>query len=206
MPVSLEVISLDSESMYKEGKKLYSMFKESGNVVIKVPVSTAESKSDPQFEGLKTIKKLSSEGIAVNVTLIMSPEQALLAAKAGAKYVSPFAGRIDDHIRAKNEISFEKQDYYDVDEKNHDSGVYCGVHLVENIADIFDNYEFDCEIIAASLRNPRQVRECALANSDIATIPFSVLKNMLSHTKTFEGVSKFKEDVVNEYRNLMSSR
>lgn len=202
LPISLEVISLETDEIIAEGKKLFDIFKEQGNVIVKVPVNTAESISDKQFSGLQAIKKLSSIGIALNVTLIMTPEQALLAAKAGAKYVSPFAGRIDDHIRVTYEKTFEKTEYFEIDEKLHDKGIHSGIHLVENIRTIFDNYEFDCEIIAASLRNPRQVRECALVGSDIATIPFSVLKEMLAHKKTFEGVSAFKNDIVPEYKDV----
>ncbi len=205
LPISLEVISLDTESIISEGKQLYSLFKEHGNVIVKVPVNTAESENESQFSGLQAIKKLSSEEIPTNVTLIMTPEQALLAAKAGATYVSPFAGRIDDHIRTTFEKTFEKTEYFDADENLHDKGIHSGVHLVENIRTIFDNYDFSCEIISASLRNPRQVRECALVGSDIATIPFSVLKQMVSHKKTIEGVSAFKKDVVPEYKEVFKN-
>lgn len=207
LPVSLEVISTDHENMFKEGKRLYKLFKQHGNVVIKVPINSSEDSEgkDSDFEALQTIQRLSSEDIPVNVTLIMNPEQALVAAKAGARYVSPFAGRIDDHIRKKHDIDFEKTDYYESCEERHDKGVFCGVDLVEQIKDIFNNYHLDCEIIAASLRNPRQVRECALVGSDIATIPFSVLKNMLKHEKTHEGIKKFKQDVVPEYKELFNN-
>jgi transaldolase len=94
--------------------------------------------------------------------LIITPEQALVAAKSGAGYLSPFAGRIDDHLRKKHGMAFGKEDYYKENERMHDNGIYSGVYLVESIRAILDNYGFNSEIIPASLRNPRQVRECAL--------------------------------------------
>ena len=206
-PVSLEVMSTKAEDMIREAEILYRKFNPVAyNVVIKVPINTYHG----YYEGLKTIKALSEEGIPVNCTLIMTPEQALLAAKAGARYVSPFAGRIDDYLRVKKGLvpgkDFQKGDYYPFEgEDVDDNGIVSGSDLVVTIADIFSNYDFDTEIIASSIRNPRQVREAALAGADIATVPFKVLEAMLLHPKTEEGVRKFSEDAEKaDYRRVFS--
>ncbi len=209
-PVSLEVIGNTEEEMYRQAKTLFEKFNGvAGNVVIKIPVNPeTEEGGKNAFDGLKVIKALSDERIPVNVTLIMTPVQALLAAKAGAKYVSPFAGRIDDYLRSSKKITFEKHDYFPAeglvfgDEIVNDNGIVSGVDLVGSIRDIFDNYDFDTEILAASVRNARQVRELAEVGADIATIPFVVLKDMISHYKTREGMVKFANDTVPEYREI----
>ncbi|WP_038057374.1 fructose-6-phosphate aldolase [Thermodesulfobacterium hydrogeniphilum] len=156
-PVSLEVIATDFEGMVKEAKELAKM---GDNVVIKIPFTV---------EGTKAIKALVSEGIKVNVTLVFSPLQALIAAKAGATYVSPFIGRLDD-------IS-------------HD-----GISMLEEIIQIYDVYGFETEIIAASIRHVDHVRRCALLGVDIATIPFKVIQQMFKHPLTDIGLTKFLED------------
>jgi len=156
-PVSLEVISEDAEGMVSEGKKLAGLAE---NVVVKIPMTT---------EGLKATRVLSDLGIGVNQTLIFSPVQALLAAKAGARYVSPFIGRLDD-------IS------------------HTGMDLVEQILTIFDNYAFDCEVIVASVRHPLHVLKAALLGADIATIPFKVIKQLAGHPLTDTGLEKFLAD------------
>ena len=130
------------------------------NMVVKIPMTV---------EGLKAVKVLSKEGIKTNVTLIFSANQALLAARAGATYVSPFLGRLDD-------ISSP------------------GIELVENIVDIFQNYDIRTEIIAASIRNTVHVTECALAGADIATVPYAVIEQMTKHPLTDQGIVKFQED------------
>ena len=238
-PVSLEVISLRTQEMIEEAKLLYRKFNPlAGNVVIKIPINTyTRIGGVSHYEGLKAIIHLSREEIPVNTTLIMSPEQALLAAKAGARYASPFAGRVDDYIRKKLGIQFKKQDYFDfdlmqkiaedkltrsidssgerdgaslyLDEKikewkdlGKDNGIPSGVHLVEEIVNIYQNYQITTEVIAASIRNGRQVREVALAGTHIATIPFNVIKEMIQHPKTVEGIETFSQDVVPEYRDL----
>ncbi len=209
-PVSLEVVSLKAEEMTKEGERLYGKFNPvANNVVIKIPVSTAKHENDNHYEGLKAIRMLAEKGIPVNATLIMTPEQALLAAKAGAKYVSPFAGRVDDWIRKNLGMEFEKGDYFPAegirDEKGrivNDEGVISGVDLVRKTLSILRKYDIQTEVIAASLRNYRQVREVAELGVHIATVPFHVIEQMLKHPKTFEGIVKFSEDVVPEYRNL----
>lgn len=208
-PVSLEVISLSSKKMVQEGELLHKKFDSvAGNVVIKIPINTYEG----NYEGLKAIKKLREKGIPTNATLIMTPEQALLAAKAGATYASPFAGRIDDYIRKNLGMKFEKGDYFDFDlfkkisteEKKDlsDNGTWSGVDLVKKIVKIYSQYGIETMVIAASIRNGRQAREVAEVGADIATIPFHVLESMLEHYKTEEGIKRFSEDVVPEYRNL----
>lgn len=156
-PISAEAMSLTADEMVKEGRELAKIHP---NVVIKLPMCV---------ETLKATKKLKEEGIKVNVTLIFSAQQALLAAKAGAAYVSPFVGRLDD------------------------IGEY-GTDLIANISQIFFNYEIETEIIAASIRHPVHVLDVALAGCDIATIPYDVLKKMVSHPKTDEGIQKFIAD------------
>jgi len=156
-PISAEAVSMDSEGMVKEARELSKIHK---NVIVKIPMTS---------EGLKAVKLLSREGIRTNVTLVFSPNQALLAAKAGATYVSPFVGRLDD-------IS-------------HD-----GMDLVRDIVTILKNYGFKTQVIAASMRHPVHVTEAALAGAHIATIPYEVLKKMLKHNLTDEGIQKFLKD------------
>jgi transaldolase len=156
-PVSLEVISLETGGMLEEGRKLAKLGKQ---VVVKVPMTT---------EGLKATRIFAEEGIRVNQTLVFSPLQALMAAKAGAAYVSPFVGRLDD-------IS-------------HD-----GMEIVEQIITIFDNYDFDTEVIVASVRHPRHVLEAALMGADIATIPFKVIAQLAQHPLTDKGIEMFLAD------------
>ncbi len=209
-PVSLEVIGLTEKEMFNQAMTLYNKFnKVASNVVIKIPVNPSpKQESGTDYDGLKVISRLAEQGVPVNATLIMTPEQALLAAKAGAKYVSPFAGRIDDLIRTNAKIIFTKIDYYPAEGTEHkgktlsDNGIVSGVHLVTSIAKIFKNYNIKTEIIAASLRNPRQVREVAEAGAHISTIPFNVIKEMVTHTKTYEGIRKFSDDIVLEYEEV----
>lgn len=242
-PVSLEVISVSSEKMIEEARLLYSRFRKHGEAVIKIPVCSSLDGVNNVYDGLKTIKILANEGIPVNATLVMSPEQAILAAKAGATYVSPFAGRIDDYIRdrigMKRGRDYQKSDYYDfnlmwkiesltidkvLSSKNvtlprdvyldhevrdavsrlNDNGIYSGVDLVRSIVTIFRNYGFKSQVIASSIRNARQVREMAEIGVDIVTIPFYVLKDMLIHHKTIEGINDFVKDVVEPYRKIFN--
>lgn len=156
-PISVEVISLKSDGMFAEGMKLAAV---NENIVIKVPMTE---------EGLKATKLLSNEGVAVNMTLIFSANQALLAAKAGARYVSPFVGRLDD----------VGQD---------------GMALISEIMDILDNYDFDTEVIVASVRDPIHVTDAARMGAHIATIPFDVLKKMFKHPLTDIGIERFLKD------------
>jgi len=156
-PISAEVISLEAEGMVKEGEELAKIHK---NIVVKVPMTK---------EGLKATKIFAEKGIKTNVTLVFSANQALLAAKAGASYVSPFLGRVDD-------IGTE------------------GMGLIHEIVQIFDNYGYDTEIIAASIRHPLHVTEAALAGSHISTIPFKILKMMTDHPLTDLGIEKFLSD------------
>lgn len=156
-PVSLEVVSEDAEGMIREARRLNGFGE---NVVIKIPLTK---------EGLKAVRVLSGEGIKTNVTLCFSPTQALLAAKAGADYISPFIGRLDD-------IS------------SH------GMRLVEMIRQIYDNYGFKTEIIVASIRHPMHVLEAALIGADIATMPFAVLEKLFNHPLTDIGIERFLKD------------
>jgi transaldolase len=156
-PISAEVISLETEGMVREARDLAKIH---ANIVVKIPMTV---------EGLKAVRLLKAEGIKTNVTLIFSPLQALMAAKAGAAYVSPFVGRLDD-------LSHE------------------GMQLVEQIVDIFSNYAFDTEVIVASIRNPLHVLDSALIGADIATIPFNVLKKLASHVLTDKGIKAFLDD------------
>lgn len=156
-PVSLEVMSDNYEDMIKEAEELSKL---SDNVVVKIPITE---------EGIKVVSVLSKKGVKTNVTLIFTPMQALLASKAGATYVSPFMGRLDD--RGWN-----------------------GVSLVEDIIEIFRNYNISTKIIAASTRNVRHVLEVSLLGVDIVTMPFKVLIKMFDHPLTIEGIDRFKKD------------
>ena len=208
--VSLEVTELEQDKMIEQGKKLYKMFNPiANNVNIKIPVNPSfPDDKGRDFEGIQAVKTLSKAGIPVNCTLIFTPEQALLAAKAGAKFVSPFAGRIDDFIRSNNKLSFKKTDYFPAEgwEKNgkilDDNGIVSGIDLVAQIVDIFDIYNLKTDVIAASIRNSRQVREASLAGADIATLPYDVIMNLLVHYKTQEGMKNFTDDIIPEYANL----
>ncbi len=158
-PISGEVkaTTVDAEGMIMEGREIAAIHP---NMIVKIPMTV---------EGLKAVKVLSAEGIKTNVTLIFSANQALLAARAGATYVSPFLGRLDD-------ISSP------------------GIELIEHIVQIFGNYDIDTEIIAASIRNTVHVTECALAGADIATVPYAVIEQMTKHPLTDQGIVKFQED------------
>jgi len=195
-PVSLEVISLSCDAMVDEAIKLHQRFYPvHQNVVIKIPVNTSnEDGACPGFEGLKAIRELASRGIDINATLIMTAEQALLCAKAGARYVSPFMGRVDDY-----EISLSESA---IRESNVPSA---GCDLVRSIAQIFRQYSFDCSVIAASIRSISHVRCAEIAGAEIATIPLTILKEMTAHAKTAEGVRRFSNDIVPEYSQLFDS-
>lgn len=160
-PISGEVkaTTTDSETMIKEGREIAKIHK---NMVVKIPMT---------IEGLKAIKVLNSEGIKTNCTLIFTANQALLAARAGATYVSPFLGRLDD-------ISTP------------------GIDLVRTISEIFNIAGIETEIIAASIRNPIHVTDCALAGADIATVPYHVIEAMTKHPLTDQGIEKFKADYI----------
>lgn len=156
-PISAEVISLETEGMIHEARRLSEIHE---NIVVKIPMTV---------DGMKAVRKLSENGISTNVTLIFSPLQALMAAKAGASYVSPFVGRLDD--------------------VSHD-----GLVLVEQIIEIYNNYAFETEVIVASVRNPLHVLESALMGADIATIPFNVLTRLAAHPLTDKGIKAFLDD------------
>ncbi|MAG38232.1 transaldolase [Candidatus Pacearchaeota archaeon] len=211
IPVSLEVVASDFNEMVREGKVLHKKFRKHGNVYVKIPVNPClEDKCSTASDGIRAIKLLSSKGIKINCTLIFTPEQALLAAKAGANIVSPFAGREDDYIREMSRIKFEKEDYYPSRGKKKlgkilsDDGIVSGIDLVAEIKMIFRKQGIKAEVLAASIRNKRQFREAALAGADIATVPFSVIKTLLEHNKTSEGMRKFVKDIVPEYKSMLN--
>jgi transaldolase len=212
-PVSLEVAGLKASEMIEQGMILYEKFNQvAGNAVIKIPVCTLNRRGEGgAFDGLAAVQALSDEKIPVNATLIFTPEQAILAAKAGAEYVSLFAGRVDDRIRTQAGIPFRKEEYFPAggmssgsssDGVLTDYGLVSGVDLVERTVDIFDRYEIECEIIAASIRNPVQVREMAEVGADIVTMPFDILKSMIEHPGTASGIEAFTADLVDEYLDL----
>ena len=155
--VSAEVISTDLDGIMQEAEKLTELHK---NIVVKVPMIE---------DGVKALKQLSSKGIRTNCTLVFSPGQALLAAKAGADYVSPFIGRIDD-------VSND------------------GLSLIQEIRDIFDNYMFETRILAASIRHPMHIVECAKIGADVVTCPLDPIKKLLDHPLTDNGLEKFLAD------------
>jgi transaldolase len=156
-PVSAEVVGQDADTMVEEAKKLANI---DDHIVIKVPLIR---------EGLKVMGRLKKEGIRTNATLVFSANQALLAAKAGASFLSPFVGRLDD-------------------------ASHYGMDLVQQIVAVYDNYDFDTEVIVASVRNPLHVVEAAMIGADIVTIPFKVIEQMIKHPLTDVGVKKFLED------------
>lgn len=156
-PVSAEVIATDYEGILKEGRELAAIHK---NIVVKVPLIK---------EGLKAVRTFSEEGIKTNVTLCFSPSQALLAAKAGASYISPFVGRLDD-------ISHN------------------GMQLIEEIVQIYRNYDYETEVLVASIRHPLHFVEAALIGADVCTMPFSVIDKLFSHPLTDNGLEKFLSD------------
>jgi transaldolase len=157
LPISLEVLSTKSDGMIEEARNLAKMGE---NIVVKIPMTT---------EGLKATKVLVSEGIKTNTTLVFSPTQALLAAKVGTTYVSPFIGRLDDISQT-------------------------GMDLIEQIVAIFDNYGFESEVIVASIRHPIHVLEAALIGADVATIPFKVIDQLVKHPLTDMGIERFMAD------------
>ena len=160
-PISGEVkaTTVDAEGMIAEGREIAKIHP---NMIVKIPMTV---------EGLKAVKVLTAEGIKTNVTLIFTANQALLAARAGATYVSPFLGRLDDISQP-------------------------GIRLIEDIVTIFENYGLETEIIAASVRNPIHATDCALAGADIATVPYSVIETMTKHPLTDQGIAKFQKDYI----------
>ncbi len=163
-------------------------------------------------EGIRAIHALAQQGIPVNCTLIFTPEQALLAAKAGAKIVSPFVGREDDYIRELNKSKFKKEDYFPAEgmkklkKWKDDNGIVSGVELIRECKTLFVIQKVKgCEILAASIRNTRQFREVALAGAEIATLPLSVMEKLLEHPKTQEGMRQFTKDIVPEYAMIAGS-
>jgi len=165
-PVSAEVTSTDADTMIAEGRRLVEI---APNITVKVPLT---------WDGLKACKTLSSEGNMVNVTLCFSANQALLAAKAGASFISPFIGRLDD-------INLD------------------GLELIENIRTIYDNYGFETEILAASVRTANHVSECALIGADVVTAPPAVIKSLANHPLTDKGLAAFLADIADTGQKIL---
>ncbi len=212
-PVSLEVTKTGYDDMVEEGISLYQRFNPvANNAVIKIPVNTSLTGKTKTSDGIRAIKTLSQNKIPVNCTLVFTPEQALMAAKAGAIMVSPFVGRVDDYIRTQHGIGFEKSDYFPqegiIKSGAHvqDNGIVSGVDLIKQIVAIFKNYGLKTQVLAASIRNQRQLREVAVAGAHIATMPFEVLQQALNHAKTIEGMKTFTDDVISEYAKLATKR
>lgn len=187
-PVSLEVTEITAEGMIRQGRSIYNLFKPFGNVYIKIPINPAFKTSDKnQLDGIKAIETLSQEGIPINCTLIFTPEQALLAAKAGASFVSPFAGRIDDYLREKSGLKFANADYFPAQgtivkgRRINDKGIVSGVHLVQACVEVMKKHHYKTKVLAASLRNPLQIAEVKSVGADIATIPFRAIVAMREH-------------------------
>ena len=164
-PVSAEVLAQDYHEMLQEARKLAKI---NENIVVKIPMT---------LEGMKAVRSLKAEGIKTNVTLVFSPVQALMAAKAGACYVSPFVGRMDDVSNP-------------------------GMDVVEQIVTIFDNYEMEAEVLVASIRHPVHVLQAALIGADVATMPYAVLKQLVKHPLTDVGIERFRADWVRAGLNL----
>ena len=210
-PVSLEVTAFDYAGMVEQGKRIFKKYNSvAGNVYVKIPVNPSFIKdSDEIFDGIRAIRELTKSRIPVNCTLIFTPEQALFAAKAGAKFVSPFEGREEDYIRKKFRLRFKKTDYYPMEGKKRrrksldDRGIVSGYDLIYQIKSLFSLHDIKSEILAASIRSPQQLREAGLAGADIVTAPFSVIKECLHHEKTIEGMKTFTADVEPEYKKLV---
>ncbi len=156
-PISAEVLSIDYDGMMAEGREWHKVHE---NIVVKLPLTA---------EGLKAVRTCTQEGIRTNVTLCFSPNQALMAAKAGASFISPFIGRLDDISET-------------------------GMQLIEKIVTIYQNYQYDTEVLVASVRNPTHVVDAALLGADVCTIPFSVMQQLIKHPLTDLGLQKFIED------------
>ena len=230
-PLSVEVISTDRQSMYREAMLIKEKFgMHNNNVVVKIPICTAKEMDDKNWDsGLEIIKSLSLQNIPVNTTLVLSPSQALLAANAGAKYVSPFAGRLDDYLvkayfpgtkRSKSDY-FPREGMTASNSKDvgtaiqrvihglpnyvNDDGTVSGVHLVGRIVTVLKNSNLDCKVLAASLRNPRQVVEMAEVGADIATVDYNTIVAMAMHQVSCDGIRRFAQDTIEEYRKLFTA-
>ncbi|MEK6871350.1 MAG: transaldolase family protein [Nanoarchaeota archaeon] len=190
IPVSIEVIGDTYEEMMKEGKNVFVRFKKYGNVYIKIPVNPCmEQECTTNADGIKAIKSLTQLKIPVNCTLIFTPEQALLAAKAGAKIVSPFLGREDDYIK-------------EIKRKN-DNGIVSGIDLLKKCIAIIRKNKLKTQVLAASIRTPQQFRNAALIGADIITLPYNLILKLLVHKKTMQGMQQFTKDTISEYKKLV---
>ena len=210
IPVILGVTESTCEGIANQGSALYYLFNPvAGNVYIKVPVNPSfVGEIGRDFEGIKAIKTLSAAGIPVTATFIFTPEQALMAAKAGAKIVCLHAGKLDDYILVRHGITVNatgcipagglKSETGVID----DDGIVSGVDLIKTTSALFKRYNLETQIMAASIRSSRQAREVALAGADIATLPLNLIESLMTHPKTLEGMELFKQGVLQEYADL----
>ncbi|MFT4312272.1 MAG: transaldolase family protein [Candidatus Woesearchaeota archaeon] len=203
-PVSLEVKGGTQQQMISQALRLYETFSTKSNmVVIKIPMHN--NKDD--FDSLGVIKHLSKKKIPVNVTLIFTPEQALLAAKAGATYVSPFVGRQEDYIKQLHGVQsdpkhhFPSYGWYVGAHALEDHGIVSGIELVRQCVLVLQGYK--TQVLSASIRTTRHIRESALVGAHVVTVPLSLLAQMTQHPKTKEGVEIFEKDTVKEYEDLL---
>lgn len=187
LEVSLEVVGTSYDLMISEAKNLYSKFSTiCKKLSIKIPVCSCIGKDClVVFDSYRVIRELSNLEIPVNCTLVFTPEQAMLAAKAGARYVSPFMGRMDDYA------------------KEGCGEIKSGEELVYGIRDVFEDYSIKTNILAASIRTKYHFRDAMYSGADIVTVPYLVLKEIFIHDKTIEGVLKFQEDTINEYEKMV---
>jgi transaldolase len=210
IPVILGVTESSYEGIANQGSALYYLFNPvAGNVYIKVPVNPSfEGECGRDLEGAAAIKTLSAAGIPVTATFIFTPEQALMAAKAGAKIVCLHAGKLDDHILARHDIIPNAAGCLPAEGLKtqtgvlDDNGIVSGVDLVKTTAALFKRYNLETQIMAASVRSVRQAREVALAGADIATLPLNLIESIMAHPKTREGMELFKQGILQEYADL----
>lgn len=210
LPVILGVTESSSAGIADQGRALFYLFNPvAGNVYLKVPVNPSfEGESGREFDGIKAIKTLSAAGIPVTATFIFTPEQALLAAKAGAKIVSLHAGKLDDYILSKHGVSAGAACCLPAEGLKmqngvlDDDGIVSGVHLIKETVELFKKCNIQTEVMAASIRTTRQAREAALAGAHIETLTIGMIEQLMSHPKTLEGMELFKQGILQEYADL----
>jgi len=208
--VILGITESSSSGIADQGRALFYLFNPvAGNVYIKVPVNPSfEGEYGREFDGIQAIKTLSAAGIPVTATFIFTPEQALMAAKAGAKIVCLHVGKLDDYILKQHGVSERCAEGLPVGGLKSgagvfdDNGIVSGVDLIEKTADLFGKCRIGVEIMAASIRTPRQMREAALSGANIATLTVDMIRQIMSHSKTREGMELFKQGILQEYADL----
>lgn len=210
LPVIMGITESSSSGMADQGRALFYLFNPvASNVYIKVPVNPSfEGEVGREFEGIQVIKTLSAAGIPVTATFIFAPEQALMAAKAGAKIVCLHAGKLDDYILQEHGVAENSAGCLPAGGLKlqtgvlDDNGIVSGVDLIEKTVALFGKCKIDTEVMAASIRTPRQAREAALAGAGIATLTMGLIERLMSHPKTLEGMELFKQGILQEYADL----